>query len=179
MASSELNLGKTGDVSAWEAAGTAEAAFEGFLRDRYSRLIGTVMVIVQDRSLAEDIVQESFARAYLSWRKLWPEGNPAGWIHRVAVNLAISWRRRAAREAKALARLGRTTPTEAPAPEAHPELLRAVASLPARQRAAVALHYTLDLSIEDAAAAMRCRPGTVKSLLHEARRRLREELAGE
>lgn len=141
--------------------------------------MSTVRVIVGDLATAEDVTQEAFARAYISWPKLWPEGNPGGWVHRVATNLAISWRRRAGRELRAVARLGRRTELTVPAPDAHPELHRAIAGLPPRQRAAVALHYVLGLSMEEAAEAMGCRPGTVKSLLHGARGRLRKELREE
>jgi RNA polymerase sigma-70 factor, ECF subfamily len=138
--------------------------------------VWTVNVIVQDQALAQDIAQETFARAYLSWSKLWPEGNPGGWCHRVATNLAIGVRRRATREARAIAKLGRRTPLVVEAPEVYPELHAAVAQLPARQRAAVALHYVLGLSIDEAAEAMKCRPGTVKSLLFSARDNLRKRL---
>lgn len=171
-----MNPRRPRDVAASDEGVTAEEAFEDFCRTRFPRLVSTLRMIVQDAGIAEDIAQEAFARAYLSWPKLWPDGNPGGWTHRVAVNLAISWRRRAAREAKAVARLGRRAPLETPAPEAYPELHRAVAGLPTRQRAAVALHYVLGLPIDAAADAMGCRPGTVKSLLHAARGRLRKEL---
>ena len=133
-------------------------------------------MIVRDSATAEDLTQEAFARLYLAWSKLWPDGNPIGWAYRVATNLAISWHRRAARELRAVARLKRWTPTSMPEPEAYPELHRAVAALPPRQRAAVAMHYVLGLSMEEAAEAMGCRPGTVKSLLFAARERLRKEL---
>ena len=49
---------------------------------------------------------------------------------------------------------------------------RAIAVLLPRQRLAVALHYFVDLRVEDCAAVMDCAPGTVKWLLHEARTRL-------
>ena len=52
----------------------------------------------------------------------------------------------------------------------------ALATLSERQRAAVALYYVLDLSVEDCAAALKCKEGTVKSLLFNARARLRESL---
>ena len=158
------------------ASPTPEDAFEAFLKERYPRLVGTVRLIVRDHGIAEDLVQETFARAYLSWDKLWPDGNPGGWVHRVATNLAISWRRRAAREVRAVARLGRRTDMTTPAPEAHPELERAVAALPVRQRTAVALYYVLGLRVDDVAQAMGCRPGTVKSLLFQAREHLRADL---
>lgn len=155
---------------------SAEEAFDAFVRERYGRLVSTVRVVTHDLGVAEDVVQETFARAYLNWSKLWPEGNPAGWSHRVAMNLAISWRRRLTREIKAVSRLGRRVPVHTPEPEIYPELHRAVADLPVRQRTAVALHYVLGLPIDDAAEVMGCRPGTVKSLLFQARGRLRATL---
>lgn len=142
----------------------------------YGRIVAAVRLITKDLAAAEDITQEAFAKTYLSWSKLWPEGNPTGWVYRVATNLAISWHRRAAREVRARARLQRWENTTVAAPEAYPELHRAVESLPPRQRAAVALHYVLGLSMEQAAEAMGCKPGTVKSLLHGARAKLRAQL---
>jgi RNA polymerase sigma factor (sigma-70 family) len=44
----------------------------------------------------------------------------------------------------------------------------AVATLPRRERAAIVLRYFADLSVNDTAAVMRCRPGTVKSLTSHA-----------
>lgn len=173
-----LNHPEGDDVEGTEPE-SAEEAFEAFLEERYPKLVATVRVIVRDHDTAEDLVQEAFARAYLSWSKLWPEGNPGGWIHRVATNLAISWRRRAAREVRAITRLGRQKDLSHPAPEAYPELHRAVAGLPVRQRTAVSLYYVLGLPVAEVAEAMDCRPGTVKSLLFQARERLREELGGE
>jgi RNA polymerase sigma-70 factor (ECF subfamily) len=161
------------DLPGVSASKSPDAAFDEFCRDRYERLVLTVRVIVQDHALAQDIAQETFARAYLHWSKLWPDGNPGGWVHRVATNLAISWRRRAVRETRAIARLGRRDPLTTHIPDLHPELQRAVAALPPRQRAAVALHYVLDLPVADVARAMRCKEGTVKSLLFSARENLR------
>jgi RNA polymerase sigma-70 factor (ECF subfamily) len=156
-----------------------EGAFEAFTQDLYGRIVATVRLIVRDHHTAQDLTQEAFARAYLNWPKLWPDGNPAGWVYRVATNLALSSRRRATREIRAIARLQSRTALSVPAPEAHPELHRAIAKLPPRQRAAVALHYILGLTMDEAADAMRCAPGTVKSLLHTARGRLRDELGEE
>jgi len=172
-----LNRPESRGVS--ETGASPEEAFESFCKERYGRVVSAVRVIVGDRATAEDVTQEAFARAYISWAKLWPDGNPVGWVHRVATNLAISWRRRAAREIKAIARLGKRTEMSVPGPEAHPELHRAVAALPPRQRAAVALHYVLGMTMDEAAEAMGCRPGTVKSLLFGAREKLRKQLGAD
>jgi RNA polymerase sigma-70 factor (ECF subfamily) len=155
---------------------SAEEAFEAFLNERYGRVVSAVRMITGDRSTAEDMAQEAFARAYVNWTKLWPEGNPVGWVHRVATNLAISWRRSLSREARAVARLSKRTDLVVAPHEAHPELHKAVAGLPKRQRAAVSLHYVLGMSMDECAEAMGCRPGTVKSLLYAARQRLKQEL---
>lgn len=141
--------------------------------------MATVRLVVRDTATAEDVAQEAFARAYINWSKLWPDGNPGGWTYRVASNLAINWRRRATRELKAVARLSKRSDLIVEGPEAHPELHKAVKGLPARQRLAVGLHYVLGLSMEEAGEAMGCRPGTVKSLLFSARDRLRKELGDE
>jgi len=65
--------------------------------------------------------------------------------------------------------------TQMPA-EVRPDVVAAVGSLPARQRASVYLTYWRDLPIKDVAVLMGCRPGTVKRYLFLARRRLKETL---
>jgi RNA polymerase sigma-70 factor (ECF subfamily) len=138
--------------------------------------VATVRLVVRDTATAQDVAQEAFARAYINWPKLWPDGNPGGWTYRVATNLAINWRRRATRELKAVTRLSKREDMSVENPDFHPELHAAVGKLPVRQRMAVALHYVLGMSMDEAAQAMKCRPGTVKSLLFSARERLRKEL---
>ncbi len=62
--------------------------------------------------------------------------------------------------------------TAAAADELSVDVGRQVAALPPRQRAAVVLHYFVDLTVDDVAALMGCSPGTVKSNLHDARKAL-------
>lgn len=154
----------------------SEEAYERFVARNYAKLVTTVELLVRNRSTAEDIVQETLARAYLNWPKLWPDGNPNGWAYRVATNFAMSWWRRAGREAKALVKLGDPRKQTAHDQFADLDLADAVAKLPPRQRTAVALFYTLDLPVEEVAATMRCPAGTVRSLLHAARQKLKKEL---
>ncbi len=154
----------------------ADDAFDGFVAETYSKLVGAVYLMVRDKETAEDIVQETFARAYLNWGKLWPEGNPGGWAYRVAVNLTTSWRRRLVREARMIARLGPPARSSGPEETIDPDLRRLVDGLPPRQRQAVALHYTLGLPLEEVAKAMGCKLGTVKACLFAARESLRKDI---
>ena len=169
-------LNPSGSRGVFEEEASSEEAFDAFVTETYGRIVGAVRMIVRDHAGAEDITQEAFARAYINWPKLYPDGNPGGWVYRVATNLALSKRRSAVREIRAVTRLSRWTEQTTPGPEAYPELHAAVAKLPPRQRAAVALHYVLGCSMEECAEAMKCKSGTVKSLLHAARERIRNEL---
>lgn len=155
---------------------SSEEAFDRFLKEGRAKLLGAVYLMVNDREVAEDIVQETFAKAYLSWSKLWPVGNPAGWTYRVASNLATSWRRKIIRESRMLSRLKASAHNPSPEELVDPDVKRLVAGLPTRQRQAVALYYVLGLPVEEVAAAMKVRVGTVKSCLHAARESLRRKL---
>ncbi|MBV9953151.1 MAG: hypothetical protein JO291_14455 [Acidimicrobiia bacterium] len=59
------------------------------------------------------------------------------------------------------------------------DLRKAIDGLPDQMRITVCLHYLADLSVEDVAAALAVAPGTVKSNLHDARKRLRIDLEEE
>ena len=143
-----------------------------FERD-YERLVRSLGVAF-DAEAAADAVQEAFIRADRDWGRVSTLDDPGGWVRRVAVNRLLNGRRNQARRREILA-------TVRPVADADltPELIdlrRAVAELPDRMRAAVCLHYLADLSVGDVAAALDVHPGTVKSNLHDARQRLREQL---
>lgn len=64
-----------------------------------------------------------------------------------------------------------------PVPEPDWEVVKAVAALPARQRAAVFLRHWADLPVDEVASLMGARPGTVKRYLHLAHRSLKGRLS--
>jgi RNA polymerase sigma factor (sigma-70 family) len=139
-------------------------------------LVAAVEAIVGDRGRAEDIAQEAFERCYVRWRRVAQYDRPGAWVHRVAINAAISSLRRTSGERRAWQRVAGFA---APAP-ADPTaglddagIWSAVRALPGEQAAALALRYAADLSIEDIAAAMRLTAPAVKSLLHRGRSALR------
>jgi RNA polymerase sigma factor (sigma-70 family) len=116
--------------------------------------------------VALDVAQEVFARAYQYRRMLAGLDRPAAWVHRVATNEApSSLRKRRVRSRPHPVQLTALSP-EPVTPD--DELLAAVRSLAPAQRAAIVLRYYLDMSVEDAAAALGKRPGTVRALTSQA-----------
>jgi RNA polymerase sigma-70 factor (ECF subfamily) len=149
--------------------------FETLFRDHYGRLVRTLTLAAGDREVAADAVQEAFVRAHVRWARIEGYEDPIGWVRRVAVNLLHDDRRRKDRTRRAVERLA-AEPSAVPAPREPDELDRLLDALPPQQRTAVALHYVEELSIAEVAAAMGLAPGSVKSHLHDARRRLRTRL---
>lgn len=149
------------------------------LVERESRgLVAAVTVIVGDPHRAEEIVQDAFERCYRRWRRVSQLDKPGAWVRRVAINAAISSRRRSTSERRAVERLG--SRAEAAPFAADPQevlddaaLWAEVRALPGEQAAAIALRYGADLSVEDVAATLEVSLPAAKSLLHRGRRALR------
>jgi RNA polymerase sigma-70 factor (ECF subfamily) len=157
------------------------AAFERLYRDNERRVFALCLRLSSDPSLAEELTQEVFIRA---WRKLGTfRGDSAfsSWLYPLTVNVALSERR------SRLRRLMRVFPTEdvtalerpqpPPAPETGFDLAKAMAALPAGARTVFVLHDVEGRTHEEIAAMLGLAPGTSKAQLHRARRLLREALA--
>jgi RNA polymerase sigma factor (sigma-70 family) len=108
------------------------------------------------------------------WRTI--RGNPEGYLRRTFYHLAADrWRRKQAWRAR-LSLLGRpgAQPDDTGAVDNRDQLLRLLRQLPPRQRTAIMLRYWEELTEAQAAQAMGCSPGTVKSVTSRGMRRLRE-----
>jgi RNA polymerase sigma-70 factor (sigma-E family) len=151
------------------------AAFSDFFRKEYERLVRTTYLVLHDQQSAEDVAQDAFGQLYRNWPKVSGYDNPQAWVRRVAIRMAV---RMASRER------ARSVLTRAQSPRPHPEerdldLAVALRTLPAQQRAAVALHYYEDRSAEEVGALLGCSASTVRTHLARARSRLAELLADE
>lgn len=143
------------------------------LMDTYENLLlGLCIVILRDAHLAQDVVQETFLRA---WRQgcLRPDTEKA-WLIRVAVNLCRDqlrsrWRRYIDR---------RITPEELNVPvlPAENDVLRAVQALPGKEREVVVMHYWGNLSAAEIADILRIGRASVYRRLEKAHKHLRIEL---
>ena len=145
--------------------------FEKVFRSAYGPVLHTTFLVLQDRGRAEEVTQDAFLRLYERWGAVIFE-QPHAWVRKVAVRDAI---RRARRE--------RVVPVVAMVDTARAEerlpdidLLRAIGRLPAKQRAAVALHYLQDLPVNEVAELMGVAPATVRQHLFKARSQLAQRL---
>lgn len=147
----------------------------------WPRLVRTAYAVSGDRGLAEDAVQTAFAKAYRSWRRISRLEAPEAYLRRMVVNEVLNDRRRARTRHEVTS----PQPPDRPGPHdtdredpalAHDDLWRAVSGLPPRQRAVLVLRYYEDLSEQQIAEALGCRPGTVKSQAAAALTSLRSRL---
>jgi RNA polymerase sigma-70 factor (ECF subfamily) len=135
------------------------------------RLLGQLFPVTGDLHEAEEIVQEAYARASTHWARLRDYDVPEAWVRRVAMNLAADRGRRLQRQARALLRVGPPA-TVPPASVEAIALAEALQTLPVRQRQAIVLHHLVDLPIDEVAAILDARTGTVKSWLARGRKAL-------
>jgi RNA polymerase sigma-70 factor, ECF subfamily len=150
------------------------------LVDRHrSKLIAMTTRIVGSRAVAEEVVQETFTRAWIHAPRWRPQGHArfGGWLTRVATNLAIDQTRRARSlpldDAIEPADTELSADQKLVAEEDRRRLDAALAALPPRQRAAIALTYDQGLSNAAGAEAMEISVGAFELLLVRARRALR------
>ena len=138
-------------------------------------------LITGDRALAEDLVHEAFVR--LAGRLVHLR-NPEAlepYLRRIVVNLANAHFRRLKVEFRYLEREAALSPPHGAEPDiSEREAVWAILrTLPTRQRTAIVLRFYEDLSEAQTAEIMRCRPGTVKSLVSRGMSKLRPVMAGE
>jgi RNA polymerase sigma-70 factor (ECF subfamily) len=155
-----------------------DATFEAAAASDARRLFTLALSILRDEGEAEDAVQETLIKAWRSWESVSRMEKPAAWLTRVCVNHCIS-RRRLLRsrgwppltlvEDDAVARMSR------PATDLM-DMERAYRRLSLKQRAAITLNYRHGYSIDECAAFMGCRPGTVRTHLARGLVTLRKEL---
>lgn len=144
---------------------------EDLVRVHYARLVQVLVLSGDDVALAEDAVQEAFARLWREFDRGVVVASPAAWLFTVARNHRRSWWRRRSVEARAVPRLTEvpgTADSDADWSDAI-SVRGALVQLPRRQREAVVCFYWLGMSVEEAAAATGTSSGTVKNALHRAR----------
>lgn len=154
-----------------------ESSFEAFYIREYRAMVALAAAVTGSHLLAEDVAQDAMTRVYRRWDRVSGYDRPGAYARRVTINLAISRRRRDAVAITGLRRMA-PPPTVPPPEEPYEEVWTAVAALPGKQRAAIALHYLEDRPVDEIAAILDCSPATARVHLHRGRRALASTLEG-
>jgi RNA polymerase sigma-70 factor (sigma-E family) len=142
-----------------------EEEFREFVGSCAASLHRTAYLLCGDWHLASDLVQETFVQTFRHWRRVQRADNQNAYVKRILIN---EFKRHWQRYGGLPVRVG-TDGLEVAVPDVSDEvvnradLLRALLTLPVRQRATVVLRYLEGMSERETAAVMRCSEGTVKS----------------
>ena len=153
--------------------------FDRLYRRAYPRVYRTLAAILGDPAEAEDCAQDAFVKAFQAWKRWRPDAPAEAWVHRIAVNRAISHRRRARLRTvgELLRRLGRPAGSADPAHVAtRPDLLTALQSIPPKLAAAIVLRHYYGYNNREIAASLGVSERTIGTRLNQAATRLREVL---
>ena len=151
--------------------------FRELYEREYRSVYRTIRAMTFDPSLAEDLSQEVFVRAYRSRDRYRPTGPAGAWLHRIAVNVTISHLRR-----EKLSRLLAPKLLLGPGSggyeqvEAKTLLEKGMARLSPKVRAAVVLHYFHGYTREEVGKILGIPSGTVASRIAKAMVVMREAL---
>jgi RNA polymerase sigma factor (sigma-70 family) len=147
-------------------------SFEAMYRRELTAMIALGTTLTGSGDAGVDLAHEAMLRAYRAWPSVGAMDRPGAWVRRVLINLAVDRHRRTRREETAVHHL--TTATSA-APEID-QFWTTVRLLPDRQRAAVALRYIDDMTVDQIAEVLEVSPGTVKTSLFRAHKTLEATL---
>ena len=151
-----------------------ESSFEAFAQARLGQLLGFGYRLTGNRESAEDLVQEALARTAQRWRSVRRSDRPEVYVQTVMTRLHIDrWRRDRREDLRAVLPDGHRPEADR---EAVMDMRQALDQLAPRQRTVIILRYYLDWTEAQAAAAMGCSVGTVKSQTSDALHRLRRLL---
>lgn len=157
------------------------ADFDALVREHREAVYRIAARMTRRHEDADDLVQETFLRAYQSLGQFRGDSTASTWLYRIVTNLALNHLRRRARFQRFATLFRRETDAVSQEPVDADETKRAVRvaldSLPASQRAVVVLFDMEGLSAAEISGILDVPEGTVRSRLHHARRHLRKRLS--
>jgi RNA polymerase sigma-70 factor, ECF subfamily len=170
----ELSSGSNRERLGRLVPGSAED-FDLLYRLTFDRIRHTCLVVLGgDPAAAEDCAQDTYVRAYRAWPRWRPQAPVEVWLHRIAVNVARSYKRR---------RMWRHLPLLTDRPS-RPQLLdetfavmRALGQMSPDDATALLLRYYHGYSGEEIAAGLGLPASTVRGRIVRARSRLKELLS--
>lgn len=149
--------------------------FAQFVSARSAALVRTAWLLTGDEATAQDLVQTALAKTWTRWERVDRKDVPEAYVRQVMITTYLTWRRRRWHGEIAVGQLPeRATVADAYADaDLRDAVAKALRELPRRQRAVLVLRYFDDLTEPQAARALGCSVGTVKSQGSKALARLR------
>ena len=145
-------------------------AFAAFYGSEYRSVVALAYALTGRAAVAEELAQDAFLVAHRNWARVSGYDVPGAFVRRVVSNMAVSFTRRLAAEARALARFAARSPRwSTPLEPTDADFWRSVRSLPRRQAQVLALRYLEDLPDDEIARVLGCTTATVRVHLHNGR----------
>ena len=176
-----------------------DAAFDGLIEMYSAKLYKVAYALLGSRQDSEEVVQDTFLRAYRALQAFRGESSLETWLHRITLNLArnkYQWNHRRGSSLNVSLSAGEDTGGESgteneqdvPDRRMEPDLvleqneigtniMKALNSLPDNLRETMLLRHVNDMPYEQIAQKLDCKVGTVKSRLSRGREMLRDYLA--
>jgi RNA polymerase sigma factor (sigma-70 family) len=155
-----------------------EGGFEAFFEAEHARLLRALFIVTGSRQEAEELMQDAFVSVWERWDRVSAMEDPTGYLYRTAMNRFRS-RLRAAVRASRRAVVPQPPADPLEAVDDRDRVLRALAALTVRQRAALVLTEFLGFSSDDAATMLGVKPVTVRVLASQARAEIRRRAGGD
>lgn len=167
-------------------------AFEKLIRKYDRRILALALQLVGNTEDAKDVYQEVFMRVYRKLHRFRFESDFYTWLYRIAVNCAISYRKRRTRQrfwpiegTEQGVKVGEYTPSDSgPTPdtsvltsELNEQIEAVIETLPVMQRAVFVLRFFQEFKIKEIAQITGCSEGTVKNYLFRSTQKMRDNLS--
>ena len=162
-----------------------EGQLEQLITSYWSDIWNYVYVMTRNRSVSDDLTQETFIRAFNSLSSFRMDSSYHTWLVRIARNLTLNYKRSAffrrivLRENVSTSRSNVSAETVFMQHQRVSEMWERVFRLPAKQREVLILEAKHEISVKDIAELLKIPEGTVKSRLNRARRQMNEWLKEE
>ena len=161
-------------------------AFKNLYEEYNSKVYRTAYIILNNTSMAEDVLQEVFMNLYQKGSKLKHYEAFESWLYKITVNSSMNYIKKDKKvsfigDEKVIDAIDEAESEGTPedmmlGKEFSSEIMNYIYELPAQHRATVILFYYNELSIKDISSIMDCSEGTVKSRLFYGKRYLKDKL---
>jgi RNA polymerase sigma-70 factor (sigma-E family) len=152
-----------------------DSEFEKFATARAAELYRSAWLLCGEHAAAEDLVQETLARVYSRWDRVYSARNPAAYVQTVLFRTFVTGRRRLSSTERLVAEV----PERGASVVDHDlrlALLGALDQLDRKDRAVLVLRYLLDLDVASVAAELELSENAVRSRASRALTRIRDRL---